>query len=67
MQNTKTTLVFLQENVSDKQLIRQALDQFDEHADLHQAVDDWKNKPAADKTWNKFKIHFSKEITKTQK
>jgi hypothetical protein len=67
LQDAQTILVSLQETVADKVLIRQGIDQFNKHMDLNDAVDDWKNKPAADKTWKAFKTHFSKAVTKNQK
>eukprot|EP00978_Attheya_sp_CCMP212_P032196 scaffold124342_cov40-Attheya_sp.AAC.4 len=35
--------------------------------DLNESVDEWKKKPALNKTWTEFKTHFSKAITKNQK
>jgi hypothetical protein len=67
LQDARTILVSLQENVADKVLIRQGIDQFNKHMDLNDAVDEWKNKDAADKTWRAFKSHFSKAVTKNQK
>jgi hypothetical protein len=67
LQDARTILVSLQEIVADKVLIRQGIDQFNKHMDLNDAVDVWKNKNAADKTWRAFKSHFSKAVTKNQK
>jgi hypothetical protein len=67
LQDARTILVSLQETVADKVLIRQGIDQFNKHMDLNDAVDEWKNKTAADKTWKAFKTHFSKAVTKNKK
>jgi hypothetical protein len=67
LQDARTILVSLQETVTDKVLIRQGIDQFNKHMDLNDAVDEWKNKNAADKTWRIFKTHFSKAVTKNKK
>ena len=66
LQGTRTKLVSLQETIAYKFLILQAIDQFKNHMDLNELVDDWK-KIASQKTWKKFKIHFIKEVTKNQK
>jgi hypothetical protein len=67
LQDARTILVSLQETVADKVLIRQGIDQFNKHMDLNDAVDEWKNKNAPNKTWKIFKTHFSKAVTKNQK
>jgi hypothetical protein len=67
LQDARTILVSLQETVADKVLIRQGIDQFNKHMDLNDAVDEWKTKIAAEKTWRAFKTHFSKAVTKNQK
>ena len=55
-------MVSLKETVQDRKLIRQALTEFNKHVDLHKAVDEWKLKFPAQKTWSLFKIHFTKAI-----
>jgi hypothetical protein len=67
LQDARTILVSLQETVADKVLIRQGIDQFNKHMDLNDAVDEWKDKDAANKTWRAFKTHFSKAVTKNHK
>ena len=67
LQDARTILITLQETVNDKILIRQAIDQFNKHMDLNEAVDDWKKTTAPNKTWKNFKIHFAKAVTKNQK
>jgi hypothetical protein len=67
LQDARTILASLNETVHDKVLIRQGIDQFNKHMDLNEAVDEWKKKPTVDKTWQAFKTHFSKAITKNQK
>jgi hypothetical protein len=67
LQDARTILVALSETVADKVLIRQGIDQFNQHMDLNEAVDEWKKKPAIEKTWKIFKTHFSKAVTKNQK
>ena len=63
---TRNIPVSLQETVTDKFLIRQAIDQFKKHMDLNEAVDEWKQ-IAPQKTWKKFKMHFTKAVMKNQK
>ena len=60
--HSRMILVCLKETVQDRKLIRQALREFNKHADLHASVDEWKLKSATDKTWDAFKIHFPKAI-----
>ena len=67
LQDARTILASLNETVHDKVLIRQGIDQFNKHMDLNDSVDEWKKKLTADKTWQAFKTHFSKAITKNQK
>jgi hypothetical protein len=67
LQDARTILVALSKTVADKVLIRQGIDQFNQHMDLNEAVDEWKKTPAIDKTWKLFKTHFSKAVTKNQK
>ena len=67
LQNAKTILMFLKETASDKKLIRFAVNQFEKHADLYTAIDEWKRKIAANKTWSNFKSFFSKQITMMKK
>ena len=62
----RTILMSLQETVTDKFLVFQAIDQFNKHMDLNEAVDDWK-KIAPQKKWKKFKMHFTKAVMKNQK
>ena len=66
LQDALTILVSLQDTVADKVLILQAIDQFNKHMDLNEAIDDWK-KIVPQKTWKKFKMHFTKAVTKNQK
>eukprot|EP00978_Attheya_sp_CCMP212_P027535 scaffold92242_cov31-Attheya_sp.AAC.1 len=67
LQDARTIIASLNETVNDKVLIRQGIDQFNKHMDLNESVDEWKKKPAVNKTWTEFKTHFSKPITKNQK
>eukprot|EP00978_Attheya_sp_CCMP212_P009529 scaffold22535_cov32-Attheya_sp.AAC.2 len=67
LQDARTILASLNETVNDKVLIRQGIDQFNKHMDLNESVDEWKKKPALNKTWTEFKTHFSKAIAKNQK
>lgn len=62
LQETRTILVWLGETVPDKKLIRQAISEFNKHADLHQALDEWKRKDPVDKTWDNLKTHITKAV-----
>ena len=67
LQDARTILVTLQETINDKILIRQAIDQFNKHMDLNEAVDEWKKTSSQNKNWKNFKTHFAKAVTKNQK
>lgn len=61
LQDACTILVAL------KETYQPSIDQFNQHMDLNEAVDEWKKFPVAYKTWTNFKSHFSKTVTKNQK
>ena len=63
LQNAKTILTFLNKTVTDRRLIRAGINQFEKHADLYTAVDEWKQKLTAYKTWPNLKTFFAKQIT----
>jgi hypothetical protein len=46
----------------EKILICTAMNQFQKHMDLNDAVDRWKEKESSQKTWLNFKTFFTKEI-----
>ena len=67
LQDARTILLYLQGTVVYKVIIFQGIYQFNNHMNLNEAVDDWKKKTASPKTWNAFKAHFTKEVTKNHK
>ena len=66
LQYACTILVSLQETVAEKVMICQYIDQFNKHMDLNETVDYWKE-IVPQKTWKKFKMHFTKLVTNNQK
>ena len=66
LQDARTILVYLQETVTERVLIFKAVDQFNKHIDLNEAVNEWKN-IAPQKAWKKLKMHFIKALMKNQK
>jgi hypothetical protein len=66
LQTGRTLLLQLQVTCPDQTLIRAAMGKFNKQMDLNDAVDKWKEKPADQKTWARFKTFFSKEIKKNR-
>jgi len=62
VQDAKVTLESLNQTIDEDTLIRHGLNQFKEHLDLRFDIKTWKKKDRADKTWKKFKYHFTKAI-----
>ena len=62
VQDARNTLESLNEIIDEATLIWHGLIQFKEHIDLKLDVKTWKKLPRADKTWRKFKPHFTKAI-----
>ena len=62
VQDARNTLESLNETIDDNTLIRHGLNQFKEHLDLKLDVRTWKQLSRTDKTWKKFKSHFTKAI-----
>jgi hypothetical protein len=62
VQDARNTLEALNETIDEATLIRHGLNQFKEHLDLKLNVKTWKQLPRAEKTWKKFKSHFTKAI-----
>ena len=62
VQDARNTLKSLNETIDEATLIRHGLNQFKEHIDLRLDVKTWKQLPQTDKTWKKFKSHFTKAI-----
>ena len=66
LQDALTILLYLQDTVTNKVLIRQVIYQFNKHMDINESVEAWKN-IASQKSWKKFKMHFTKAVMKNQK
>jgi hypothetical protein len=49
-----------------KTMIRMAMNQFQKHMDLNDALDRWEEKETDPKTWSNFRAHFSKEFKKNR-
>ena len=62
VQDEKTTLESLNATIDEATLIRHGLNQFKEHIDLKLDIKERKQLPRLDKTWKKFKSHFTKAI-----
>jgi hypothetical protein len=62
VQDAKLTLESLNQTIDQETLIRHGLNQFKEHLDLRYDIKAWKKFDRADKTWKKFKSHFTKAI-----
>ena len=62
VQDAKLTLESLNQTVDDDTLIRHGMNQFKGHMDLRLDIKAWKKFASADKTWKKFKSHFTKAI-----
>jgi hypothetical protein len=62
VQDAKLTLESLNQTIDEEALIRHGLNQFKEHIDLRYDIKAWKKFDWADKTWKKFKSHFTKAI-----
>jgi hypothetical protein len=62
VQDARLTLESLNQTIDDDTLIRHGLNQFKEHLDLRFDIKAWKQLPRTDKTWKKFKSHFTKAI-----
>ena len=62
VQDAKLTLESLNQTIEEETLIRHGLNQFKEHIDLRYDIKAWKKFNRTDKTWKKFKSHFTKAI-----
>jgi hypothetical protein len=62
VQDARLTLESLNQTIDEETLIRHGLNQFKEHIDLRYDIKAWKKYDRADKTWKKFKSHFTKAI-----
>jgi len=62
VQDARITLESLNQTIDDETLIRHGLNQFKEHLDLRFDIKAWKKLARTDKTWKKFKAHFTKAI-----
>jgi hypothetical protein len=62
VQDAKLTLESLHQTIDEETLIRHGLNQFKEHIDLRYDIKAWKKFDRAEKTWKKFKSHFTKAI-----
>ena len=62
VQDARLTLESLNQVIDDDTLIRHGLNQFKDHLDLRFDIKAWKKLPRSDKTWKKFKSHFTKAI-----
>ena len=55
-------LSLLDSTIDETTLIRHGLNQFKEHIDLKLDIKEWKKQSTGNKTWKKFKSHFTKAI-----
>ena len=62
VQDARNTLEALNQTIDEQTLIRHGLNQFKEHMDLKMDIKEWKKESSANKTWKKFKSHFTKAI-----
>jgi hypothetical protein len=62
VQDAKLTLESLNQTIDEETLIRHGMNQFKGHMDLRHDIKAWKKFDRADKTWKKFKSHFTKAI-----
>jgi hypothetical protein len=62
VQDARQTLASLNEIIDDSTMIRHGLNQFKEHLDLKLDIKTWKKLTRGEKTWKKFKSHFTKAI-----
>ena len=62
VQDARNALDSLNQTIDDETLIRHGLNQFKEHIDLKLDVRSWKLLTRAEKTWIRFKMHFTKAI-----
>jgi hypothetical protein len=62
VQDARLTLESLNQTIDEETLIRHGLNQFKEHIDLRYDIKAWKKLDRADKSWKKFKSHFTKAI-----
>ncbi|OEU14437.1 hypothetical protein FRACYDRAFT_240979 [Fragilariopsis cylindrus CCMP1102] len=62
VQDARNALDSLNQTIDDETLIRHGLNQFKEHIDLKLDIRSWKLLTRAEKTWSRFKTHFTKAI-----
>jgi hypothetical protein len=62
VQDAKLTLESVNQTIDEETLIRHGINQFKGHMDLMHDIKAWKKFDRADKTWKKFKAHFTKAI-----
>jgi hypothetical protein len=67
VQDARNTLESLNEIIDESTLIRHGLNQFKEHVDLKLDIKTWKHFTRVEKTWKKFKSHFTKAINENKK
>ena len=66
VQDARLALISLNEIIDGETLIRHGLNQFKEHLDLKYDVKAWKKLSRTEKTWKKFKSHFTRAINENK-
>jgi hypothetical protein len=66
VQDARLALISLNEIIDGEKLIRHGLNQFKEHLDLKYDVKAWKKLSRTEKTWKKFKSHFTRAINENK-
>jgi hypothetical protein len=66
VQDARLALISLNEIIDGETLIRHGLNQFKEHLDLKYDVKAWKKLTRTEKTWKKFKSHFTRAINENK-
>ena len=66
LQTGRLMLARLNCETSENMMIRPAMHQFQQQMDLVDAVDKWKETKSDKKTWDNFKLHFSREIKRNR-
>ena len=66
VQDAKLTLESLNQTIEEETLIRHGLNQFKEHLDLKYDIKAWKKLTRTEKTWKRFKSHFTRAINENK-
>jgi hypothetical protein len=66
VQDARLALISLNEIIDGETLIRHGLNQFKEHLDLKYDVKAWKKLTRTEKTWKRFKAHFTRAINENK-